>query len=148
MLISSPNDLAVEPVAAHLRLVVTRLARRLRQEGGTGLSPSMAAALATVGRLGPLTPSALADAERVARPTTTRIVAHLEAEGLVRREPDPDDRRVARLHLTAPGEALLAELRGRKEAFLVARLQALAPEEVAVLERASAILERVLEAPG
>ena len=40
-------------LAARLRLSVTRTARRLRQEAGTDLSPSLQAALATIERHGP-----------------------------------------------------------------------------------------------
>ena len=68
-------------LAARLRLSVTRTARRLRQEAGTDLSPSLQAALATIERHGPLTPSELADAERVQRPTATRVAARLEERG-------------------------------------------------------------------
>ena len=54
---------------------------------------------------------ALADHERVAPPTVTRVVAKLEADGLVQRTADTDDRRVSRVATTAAGDALLAELR-------------------------------------
>ena len=43
-------------LATQLRFALARSARRLRQEAGTGLSPSLSAALATVERCGPLTP--------------------------------------------------------------------------------------------
>src|SRR4051812_44202587 len=93
---------SVSGQAAQLRLAVTRTARRLRQEAGTGLSPTLTAALATVERHGPLTPSELAARERVQRPTATRLVARLEADGLVVRMSDPQDRR-APLITPSPG---------------------------------------------
>ena len=68
-----------ERVAGRLRLAITRTARRLRQEAGPELSPSQASALATVERHEPLTPSELAERERVKRPTATRVIANLEA---------------------------------------------------------------------
>ena len=71
---------------------VVRLARRLRQEAGDELSPTLAAALATVERAGPLTPSELAEIERVKRPTATRIVARLVEDGLVTKRDRPDRR--------------------------------------------------------
>ena len=80
-------------LAAHLRLVITRTARRLRQEAGTDLGPSQTSALATIERHGPLTPSELARMERIQRPTATRIVARLEVAGLVGRVADPADGR-------------------------------------------------------
>jgi len=75
------------------------MARRLRQEAGTDLGPSQVAALATVERHGPLSPSELADRERIKRPTATRIVSHLEAAGLVASGTSPDERLVEVIEL-------------------------------------------------
>ena len=122
-----------------------RVARRLRQEAGGELSPSLTAALSTVERHGPLTPSALASREGVQRPTATRVLARLEEEGLIERTADLFDGRSSLVAVTAAGQALLEELRTRKTAFLAERLETLEPEERAVLERAADILERVLE---
>ncbi len=132
-------------LAAHLRLSVTRTARRLRQEAGTGLTPSLASALATVERHGPLAPSALAAAERIQRPTATRIVGRLEADGLLARGPDPDDGRGCLVRITPRGRALLRALRSRKTAFLARRLETLGPEDRATLDRAAGLLDRLLQ---
>ncbi|WP_026909383.1 MarR family transcriptional regulator [Patulibacter minatonensis] len=131
-------------VAAHLRLVVTRAARRLRAEAGTGLGPSLGAALATVERFGPLSPSELADREGIRRPSATRLVAKLEEEGLVAREPDPEDGRSFRVSLTGAGAAHIADVRSRKDAFLARRLEELSPEDRATLDRAADLLEDLL----
>src|SRR3954470_13064448 len=104
-------------VAAHLRVVVARTARRLRQEAGTDLSPSLTSALATIERHGPLSPSRLAEIERVRRPTATRTVARLEDEGLVLRATDPADGRVSVVSVSTAGRALLKRVRGRKNAY-------------------------------
>ena len=133
-------------VAAHLRVVLARAARRLRQEAGTDLSPSQTAALATIERRGPLTPSELAACERIQRPTATRVIARLEEAGLAERAADPADGRSSLLSITAEGRALLEAGRTRKDAFLAQRLDGLDADEVATLERAAAILERVLAA--
>jgi DNA-binding MarR family transcriptional regulator len=138
--ISTGTDLATR-----LRLGITRTARRLRQEAGGELSPTLAAALATIARHGPLTPSELAARERVQRPTATRLLARLEAPGLVERTADPGDRRSSLVAVTPAGEALLAQVRTRKDAYLARRLRSLSPEERATLRRASEILERMLE---
>ena len=132
-------------LASQLRIAIARSARRLRQEAGTDLSPSLTAALATVERHGPLTPSELAVRERVQRPTVTRVAARLEELGLVERAADPGDRRSALISVTPAGRELLAAARTRKDAFLSERLDALAPEDRATLERAAALLEGMLE---
>ena len=125
--------------------MITRTARRLRQEAGTGLSPSLGSALASIDRHGPVTPSALAERERVRRPTITRILGRLEEAGLAERAGDPGDRRSSLVTATPAGRALLREQRNRKDAYLARRLAALGDEDRATLERAAAILERLLE---
>jgi DNA-binding MarR family transcriptional regulator len=125
--------------------VITRTARRLRQEAGTQLSPTQTAALATIERHGPLTPSGLAELERVQRPTATRIVARLSDDGLVERATDPADGRSFTVAATPKGRALLEKLRTRKNAYLARRIRQLDDPDLATLERAAEILEGLLE---
>jgi DNA-binding MarR family transcriptional regulator len=131
--------------AARLRLAITRAARRLRQEASGDLTPTSAAALATVERHGPLTPSELAKTERVKRPTATRTLRHLAELGLVDRTPDPADGRSALVSITAAGRERLRRLRGRKNAYLARRMREMSQDDVRTLERAAEILERMLE---
>ena len=135
-------------LAVRLRLAIARTARRLRQEAGEELSPSQTAALATIDRHGPLTPSELAVRERIQRPTVTRIVTRLEEGGLVQRTRDPQDGRSSLVALTPAGRELLARGRTRKDAYLARRLRELDAEERATLLRSAAILERLLEEEG
>jgi DNA-binding MarR family transcriptional regulator len=134
-----------EELAPRLRWAVTRMARRLRQEAGTDLGPSQVAALATVERHGPLSPSELAKIERIKRPTATRIVGHLEAAGLVERVKDPADGRASILTATAEGRGHLKRLRERKTAYLAQRLDKLDAEDRRTLERAAELMEGMLE---
>jgi len=121
------------------------MARRLRQEAGTDLGPSQVAALATVERHGPLSPSELAERERIKRPTVTRIVRNLEAAGLLERIRDPEDGRASILTASAEGRELLKRLRARKTAYLAKRLSAMDAEDRRTLERAAELLEGMLE---
>ena len=141
---------SVAEIAAGLRLAVVRTARRLRQdaaaaEGERVLSPTLTAALATIDNFGPLTPSELADRERIRRPTATRIVSGLVELELATRTPDPTDGRACLVATTAEGRALLRRLRKRKTAYLARRMDDLDPSEVETLARASEILERMLD---
>ncbi|TMK68597.1 MAG: MarR family transcriptional regulator [Actinobacteria bacterium] len=138
------DDRVVE-VAAQLRMAILRTARRLRQEAGVDLGPALIAALGTVERHGPLTPSELADLERVKRPTATRMVNRLEAEGLIVRARDPADGRSSLVSASPRGLELLRRLRKRRTAYLARRLRELDPDEVAALARAAEILERLVE---
>src|SRR5690349_25101369 len=98
---------AAPHLASRLRLAVARTARRLRQEAGGGLSPTLTAALASIDRHGPLTPSELADLERIKRPTATRLIAKLEEGELVARTSDPSDRRSSLIATTPQGRELI-----------------------------------------
>jgi DNA-binding MarR family transcriptional regulator len=119
----TPVDVAdVGALAARLRVSSTRLARLLRRQGDTGLSPSQLSALTSVEVHGPMTLGALAEHERVAPPSVTRVVGKLEELGLVTRLADASDRRVQRVSLTDAGAALLAEVRQRKDVWIAARL--------------------------
>jgi len=135
-------------LAARLRLAVTRLARRLRQEAEAGVTPSMLSALSSAERKGSLTMRDLCHAEQVQPPTMTRIVAALVEAGLVVREQDPADGRVAWVTVTTEGRRLLERSRRRKEAYLAKSLRSLEPEELRTLEAAAEILERLTDAPS
>jgi DNA-binding MarR family transcriptional regulator len=117
----------------------------LRQEAGEHVSPSSVAALATIERRGPLAPSELAELERVKRPTITRVVSRLEEAGLVERTNDPTDGRAFLVSITRQGSELLRRIRTRKTAYLARRLGKLDPDDLAALERAADVLERILE---
>ncbi len=133
-------------LAGRLRLVVTRLGRRLRRHAGGDLTPSQASALSTLEHHGPMTFGELSTHENVRPPTMTKIVAALEELGLVSRTVDPSDRRVARVEATAEGRRFLDHSRRQKDAYLAQHLGGLDPADKDVLERAAAVLERLLEA--
>lgn len=140
-----PALIGGEELAARLRLVLMRLARRLRQQAGGDLSPTLVSALATIERHGPLTLGRLAELERIKRPSVTRIIAALEQRGLVLSEVDADDRRVRRVGVTPPARRLLQRIRTRKTAYLARHLGELSGDEVAALAAAVDVLERLLE---
>jgi DNA-binding MarR family transcriptional regulator len=145
---ASAKNTPLTDSAARLRMAIVRTARRLRQEAASeasGLTPTSTAALATIERHGPLTPSEVAEIERVKRPTVTRTLGSLEREGLVERTADPADGRSTLVSINAAGRERLRRLRGRKNAYLARRMRGLSPEEVETLERAAEILERMRE---
>jgi DNA-binding MarR family transcriptional regulator len=133
-------------LAARLRLSVARLARRLRQQTAAELTPSQSSALISIERQGPLTPSELAEIERIQRPTATRILGVLTERGFVARERDESDRRSSRVSITRAGADVLARGRRRKNAYLARRLETFDAEELETLERAAVLLERLIEA--
>lgn len=142
---STPRPLSADPaeVADRLRLPVTRLARLLRQQDSSGLGPTLTSALATIGREGPLTLGELAAAEQVAPATISRAVAKLEERDMVLRRSAAGDGRSFTVELTPTGRHQLDANRSRRQAWLSRQLAALDPDELARLDAAVAVLERL-----
>jgi DNA-binding MarR family transcriptional regulator len=140
---STPADLA-----DRLHSVAIHLLRRLRREDdASGLSAPQLSALSVIVFGGPITLGALAAAEQVRPPTITKLVGMLEAAGLVQRETDAADRRVARVRATARGTRLLQDGRLRRVAALTASLAALPAVDRALLAKAIPILEKAARGP-
>jgi DNA-binding MarR family transcriptional regulator len=120
------------------------LRRVAREDPVSGLSAARLSALSVLVFGGPRTLGELAAVERVRPPTMTSIVRGLEEAGLVRREADPNDRRVVRVHATAQGESVLQRARERRIANLAERLATLTDEEIAHVHAAAELVERAL----
>lgn len=140
----SPSARAAD-VADRLHSAAIHLLRWLRREDErSGLSaPRLSALSVVVFAPAPITLGQLAAIEQVRPPTMTRLVAALEAEGLVVREADPDDGRVVRVRATARGRALLMAGRTRRVTALADALGALTVDDRTVLARAAELLERL-----
>lgn len=108
-----------------------------------GLSRARASALSVLVFAGPRTLSELARAEHVTPATMSRLVAGLEREGLVRREPHADDARAAWLHATPKGRRTLERGRARRTALLDSLFAGLSAREREVVREAAEIVDRV-----
>ncbi|MPY90316.1 MAG: MarR family transcriptional regulator [Luteitalea sp.] len=139
---TSPNQRTA--VADALHSAAIHLLRGVRKEDErTGVGPARLSALSVLVFAGPMRLTELARVEQVKPPTMTKVVAGLEAAGLVRRRADAEDARAVRLEATARGAKLLQEGRRRRVERLASALQALAFDELDLLARAAAIVERV-----
>src|SRR4051812_1373956 len=131
-------------VSDALHSAAIHLLRGVRKEDErTGVGPARLSALSVLVFAGPMRLTELARIEQVKPPTMTKVVAGLEAAGLVRRRADAGDARAVRLQATARGTKLLQDGRRRRVERLAAVLQGLALDELDVLARAAAIVERV-----
>jgi DNA-binding MarR family transcriptional regulator len=74
----------------------------------------------------------------------SRIVRALEDDGLVRRDSDPTDGRVARLRATASGERVMWQGRERRVANLAALLGRLSAADVRQVREAAELVEQAL----
>ncbi|MBO8191913.1 MarR family transcriptional regulator [Streptomyces oryzae] len=127
-----------------LRAAVMRLSRRLKhQRVDESLSPTEMSVLGTLARCGSATPSELARKEHVQPPSMTRIVAMLEAKGLVRLDAHPEDRRQKVVTQTEQAESMLAAAREKRNAWLTELVQELDEDEWATLRAAAPVLEKL-----
>ena len=135
-------------VAVRLRASVASLTRSLRSDpAAAALAPAKWSVLAQLHRLGPLAPSELARRERVRLQTLTRLLAEVEAAGLIARQADASDGRRRLLSLTPAGRRVLTAEVHRREASLRAAVQArLTPAERVTLVDACALLDRINDA--
>jgi DNA-binding MarR family transcriptional regulator len=131
-----------EEIASRTRAVIGRLGRGLRQtRAGTELSPSQYDVLATVSNREHVRLSDLAANEGLNPTLLSRIVGKLEDSGLVTREQDTDDRRVAHVSITPEGRALHQRIRSERTDVLALALERLEPHELELLVGALPVLE-------
>lgn len=135
-------------LAMRLRLTIARLARSLRQQATSGLTPSQQAMLATLNDRGSHTPTQLANREQISPPSITKAIAHLEDEGLVSRRPDDTDRRLIHISITETGTERLTWARDQRNAWLVVKLDELDDEAREKLRVAVEVLEAFTEPPA
>ena len=134
-----PADLAHDLHAAAVRLL-----RRVRvADAQSGISAPKLSALSVLVFAGPMSLGQLARAEQVRAPTMSKLVADLEAEGLVVKRAEAGDRRSLRIEPTAKGRKLMQEGRERRLALLRAQLAGLTRAERATLTAAAVLMQRV-----
>lgn len=136
---SDPLDLADRLHGAAIRLL--RAVRVADEE--TGVSAPKLSALSVLVFGGPQSLKDLARAEQVTAPTMSKLVADLEAEGLVAKRPDAADRRSVRITATADGRAVMEGGRRRRLDLLRKRLARLTAAERARLDEAAALMLRL-----
>jgi DNA-binding MarR family transcriptional regulator len=127
-----------------LRLVLLRLARRIRSQYHGESTPSQMAVLTTLARHGPSTVGQIAEHEQVQPPSASKIVSALESQDLVARHVDPEDRRCSLIALTAAGDRLIMDARLAGATWLASRLDELDSGDLAALADALPALERLL----
>lgn len=128
-------------VATSLHRAAIRLLRAVRvADDETGVSAPKLSALSVLTFGGAMSLSSLARAEQVTAATMSKLVSDLEAEGLVAKRADREDRRGVRIEVTAKGQALMEEGRKRRLALLQKRLAKLGRDDRMLLDRAAEIM--------
>jgi DNA-binding MarR family transcriptional regulator len=106
-------------LVARLRGVIPRLARQLNDTStGEGLTPTQYSVLALVRVRGPLGVAELTELEGLNPTMVSRIIKVLDERELIRRMPDPNDMRAARLVATPTGEQVHDRVRAQRTQVL------------------------------
>jgi DNA-binding MarR family transcriptional regulator len=106
-------------LAADIRALTAQLRRRLRDEAPRpGLTPSETAVVIRLGYDGPLTLTALAQAEGMRSQSMGTTVMALKTRGLVAGTPDPSDGRQTLLDLTDACRELIQVHRAARDDWL------------------------------
>ncbi len=113
-----------------------------------GINPSHGRALSVVGRHGPMRLSELSDHLRIAARSSTEVADALEDRGLVRRRPDPGDRRATLVELTDEGAELLQAVQASRSAEAEAFFGVLGTDDRATLARLLAVLRQQQDGPS
>jgi DNA-binding MarR family transcriptional regulator len=116
-----------------------------RQAQAPAVPPAQLRVLSIVARGRQTNLSRLAEALGVVPSSASRLCDRLEATGLLRRVPDPRDRREVRLLLTPAARRLLEELRDRRRAALAVVLDRMTPAGRQELVRALAAFDAAAE---
>ena len=139
-------DPSSDALAADLTMAVGRLLRRLRAEANPSeLNLSQMGALARLEQGGPMTTADLARAELMKPQSMGAILASLEQEGLIERQPHPTDRRQVYFALTEAGAAVRTRHRAAKRDWLARALTELDPDARRTLAAAIPIIQQVGE---
>lgn len=137
----APNKRAA---ADKLHSAAIHLLRTLRAaDAETGLSPARLSALSVLVFGGDCSLTELAEAEGVRPPTMTRLIQGLEGDGLVERSADASDRRATVLRATRRGRTMLEKARSRRVDVFEALLADAKPSDIATLESAAMLIERL-----
>src|SRR5919199_2097167 len=121
------SNAAVEAADRFHSAAIHALRHVRREDPASGLSAARLSALSVLVFGGPRTLGELAAAEHVRPATMSKIVQALEQDGYLRRESDPQDRRVSRLRATAKGERVMWRGRQRRAENLAGLLARLGP---------------------
>ena len=136
-------DSLIESVGFVLSKVAQRVVRLAEAKmAALGIQTKHVGVLATIVERGPLSQKAVGEALLIDRTTMVQLADRLESLALVERRPDPVDRRVSLLHLTADGETVYRRARSLVREAEAEVLDCLSAEDGRKLHR---MLVRVLE---
>ncbi len=144
---SKQDTRAAMALATEIHAISGKLKRRLREQASAGdLTQSQLAVLGHLDRNGPTTVTALARLEGVRSQSMGATVAALEAAGMVKGSPDPNDGRQTILSLTPACVALIKNGRAARTDWLLKTIETkLSAQEQQQLAAAIKLLNRIVD---
>jgi len=137
-------------LASALRGVISDMHKRLRKQvyssEGLSLKLSMTeiTTLSYLYRGGAMTPSELAEINKIKKQSMSTVLMRLEEENLVKRTPSKEDGRKMTITLTPHAKNVVEKTRYERDVWLAGAMQAVLTEkEMRVLEAAVPLLERI-----
>lgn len=132
----------ISALGNELRLACQRISRRVRYESADEVAPHQFSMLVRLVH-GDLTPTQIAEIERVSTPSATRTLNCLHEAGLVDKSPHPDDGRQVIVSLTDAGRELIGRTLASRDSWMTERLIGMSAADLHVLRRASVLLAEV-----
>jgi DNA-binding MarR family transcriptional regulator len=143
---SPASSAALETAVSNLSVAVGQLLRRLRSETNPSeLNLSQHSVLSRLDQLGAMTTADLARAESMKPQSMGAILASLEQESLVHRQPHPTDGRQILFALTHAGAELRQQRVDAKREWLLAAMAKLEPDELKAVIAAIPLIKRLGE---
>lgn len=144
---SKQDAKAAMALAVEIHAISGKLKRRLREQASAGdLTQSQLAVLGHLDRNGPTTVTALARMEGVRSQSMGATVAALEAAGMVKGSPDPNDGRQTILSLTPACVVLIKNGRAARTDWLLKTIETkLSAQEQQQLAAAIKLLNRLVD---
>lgn len=136
--------------AKELREMIRTLARKLSivdksEASCCGITISQCHAILEVAREETVSLQVLSAILGLDKSTTSRTVDSLVSQGLLQRDPDPEDRRYVNLKLTRSGQAMVQQINSLMDNYYHSIYLAIPPEHRVTVLESLRVLNQVLE---
>jgi DNA-binding MarR family transcriptional regulator len=136
-------------IASALRGAVSDMHKRLRKQAYSagGLSITETFTLSYLYREKSLSPSELAEINKIKKQSMSQVLAHLEELKLIRRVVSKEDKRKVAISLTGMGEKMVEKTRYERDEWLAQAIrERLGEKELKVLAAAIPMLQQIADA--
>jgi DNA-binding MarR family transcriptional regulator len=140
------SNAAIDAAVSEFTAAIGQILRRLRSQANPNeLNLSQLSALARLDKHGAMTTADMARAESMKPQSMGTVLASLEQEGLVERQPHPTDGRQILFALTSTGTEMRRQRGIAKREWLIAAMAKLEPAELKTVIDAIPLIKRLGE---